>query len=88
MFNTLTPQARRPSLIHEADLRERYFKHCKGVWPGFGEDGFSIPWGIFERYGPNSNALQAAGSTWSLPPVSRREAVGIALSGYCAPDEQ
>lgn len=30
-------------------MRERYFKHCNGAWPEFGEDDFEYTWGWFEH---------------------------------------
>jgi hypothetical protein len=29
-------------------LRRRYFKHCKGAWPEYGEEDFEYTWGWFQ----------------------------------------
>jgi len=35
--------------IDEDDMRERYFKHCKGAWPEYGEEDFGYTWAYFEE---------------------------------------
>lgn len=34
--------------LDEADMRARYFKHCKGAWPEYGEEDFDYTWEYFE----------------------------------------
>jgi hypothetical protein len=34
--------------IDKPALRARYFKHCKGAWPEYGEDDFGYTWEYFE----------------------------------------
>lgn len=34
--------------IDEDNLRARYFKHCKGAWPEYGEEDFEYTWEYFE----------------------------------------
>lgn len=29
-------------------MRERYFRHCKGAWPEYGEEDFEFMWGWFQ----------------------------------------
>ncbi|MEQ9576064.1 MAG: DUF1877 family protein [Rhodospirillales bacterium] len=33
--------------INEGNLRTRYFKHCKGAWPEYGEEDFEYTWEYF-----------------------------------------
>ena len=33
-----------PNSIDDAGMRERYFTHCKGAWPEYGEDDFDYTW--------------------------------------------
>ncbi|MEQ8506238.1 MAG: DUF1877 family protein [Rhodospirillales bacterium] len=35
-------------VIDEDNLRARYFKHCKGAWPEYGEEDFEYTWEYFE----------------------------------------
>ena len=34
--------------IDEDNLRARYFKHCNGAWPEYGEEDFEYTWEYFE----------------------------------------
>lgn len=34
--------------IAKDDLRTRYFRHCKGAWPEYGEEDFEYTWEYFE----------------------------------------
>ena len=34
--------------ISRDDLRTRYFEHCKGAWPEYGEEDFEYTWEYFE----------------------------------------
>lgn len=33
--------------IDEAWMREKYFRHCKGAWPEYGEEDFEYTWAYF-----------------------------------------
>lgn len=34
--------------INQENLHARYFKHCKGAWPEYGEEDFEYTWEYFE----------------------------------------
>ncbi|MBM3566015.1 MAG: DUF1877 family protein [Alphaproteobacteria bacterium] len=36
------------SAIDKTWMRERYFRHCKGAWPEYGEEDFEFMWGWFQ----------------------------------------
>jgi hypothetical protein len=35
--------------IDRETLREKYFRHCKGAWPEYGEEHFEYAWAYFEE---------------------------------------
>ena len=35
--------------IDKPAMRERYFRHCEGAWPEYGEEDFEYTWEYFEE---------------------------------------
>lgn len=47
--NEVVDLARALEPITKEWMRERYFYHCRGAWPEFGEEDFEFTWEWFER---------------------------------------
>lgn len=44
-----TDISRALSTIDKPEMRERYFRHCEGAWPEYGEEDFEYTWAYFEE---------------------------------------